>query len=176
MIYQGTSDLIWQPDIRVSAFPSGLLLVQRSCKARKSEYSNAPKDGDLMPDVESSGAIDPVYIFQTPQLAQQDAAFFKWEVSAYSRWTTVPNVAKQSAFRANYTIISERRVLSFVVNSSDIILPSKYTPTDPLKIYFANGTEVINSVYGIWTVENFERTEYGAYSEVSMTFGSPFFA
>ena len=179
MKYHGTEELVYQPDIRVSAFPSGLLLVQRSCVARKSRYSLAPQVGDIMPGVESAGSIDPVYIFPAPQLIQQDAAFIKWDVSAYGRTTDIRRITKQTKLlsASSQTINS---IVYPVVNTvptetqSGVIAASEEVPFSlpsalpVLSIFFQS----LNQIYpypSIWKAEQITRTNYGLWDEFSIS-------
>lgn len=169
--YIGDSGLIWQPDVRVSSFASGLLLVQRSCIARKNTRARPPAVGERLElEGEKTGAIDQVYIFPNPQLVQNDPAFFRWEVSGYGRWTNSKQVSKQSVLTPSGNYVVERYTLSFVVPENSSVNPFSYFPTEPPTIFTRSGFQ-FQAPAAAWQLQDFTQTNYGRVTEISLTFG-----
>jgi hypothetical protein len=179
MKYHGTEELVYQPDIRVSAFPSGLLLVQRSCVTRKSRYSLAPQVGDIMPGVESAGSIDPVYIFPAPQLIQQDAAFIKWDVSAYGRSTDIRRITKQTKLLGASSLTISSVVYSVITTVPVELQTGVITSIEDVPLSFPSALPVLsiffpslNKTYPFtsgWKAEQITRTNYGLWDEFSIS-------
>jgi hypothetical protein len=111
MIYQGTSDLIWQPDLRVSTFPSGLVLAQRSASCRSTKGFRADLAvGDELP-CEDSPAMDGLYIFPDTQ-ETRTAAFTTYQVSAYGRTTDILNETYSDILLGSRALLTVNNVVT----------------------------------------------------------------
>ena len=184
MIYLGTSDLVWQPDVKVSTFPSGLVLVQRSaiCRATDNKRSDLSV-GDVMP-ADNTPTMDGLYIFPEPQ-ESRDAPFTTYQVSAYGRSTDqVVETVEQTVLLGRayeqvvdsvtyefYALILGKKVTQKGVCASgdtDIITsPEASNIITGTVIY--GGTTYDVSTLGIYNLVNQSRTNYGSWDEYVTT-------
>jgi hypothetical protein len=89
--YKGSNALIWQPDTRVTTFPTGLILATRSAICRRSVLSTVRSSitvGGVL--TINSPAIDGLNVFPGPQEEDMGDGFARIVVSAYGRWTDQP--------------------------------------------------------------------------------------
>jgi hypothetical protein len=89
--YKGSNALIWQPDTRVTTFPTGLILATRSAICRRSVLSTVRSSitvGGVL--TINSPAIDGLNVFPGPQEEDMGDGFARITVSAYGRWTDQP--------------------------------------------------------------------------------------
>jgi hypothetical protein len=89
--FLGSNSLIWQPDTRVTTFPSGLILAQRSAICRRSALPSLRGSITLGGVLTiNSPAIDGLNVFPGPQEEDMGDGFARIVVSAYGRWTDQP--------------------------------------------------------------------------------------
>jgi hypothetical protein len=182
MIYQGTSDLIWQPDLRVSTFPSGLVLAQRSASCRSTKGFRADLAvGDELP-CEDSPAMDGLYIFPDTQ-ETRTAAFTTYQVSAYGRTTdqfneTYSDMLLQSSLivvnsvTARITVRGKKCIISGVVAANSgipAITPSVEGATSSTTSV-AGQPDVTTAVYSGFIFTGSTVTNYGAWDEVILNY------
>lgn len=174
--YIGTSDLVWQPDQRVSSFPSGLLLVQRTATSRKT----VPKRSDLVVGnemtVEDSGAIDGVFIFPEVQ-ETRNPAFIEYAVSGYGRSSDqFKEVIQERSLGAMSGTVNgaavrvqarTRTVIQRGVIFADETAPLNAPAFDPIVTVSYNGT--VYEVTTVWSTTQINRTNFGTFDEVSIT-------
>ena len=184
MIHLGTSDLVWQPDVKVSTFPSGLVLVQRSamCRATDNKRSELAV-GNAMP-AENTPTMDGLYIFPEPQ-ESRDAPFTTYQVSAYGRSSdrVVETVEQTVLLGRSYEQVVDSVTYEFYA----LILGKKVTQkgvcasgdtdiiTSPEASHIITGTVIYGgttyevSTIGIYNLVNQSRTNYGLWDEYVTT-------
>jgi hypothetical protein len=179
------TDLIWQPDTRVSSFPSGLLLVQRTAKCRKTENKRAEiAVGEPLPTT-NTPEIDGLYIFPEAQ-ERRDPAFTEYDVSAYGRstdkFTETYSDVLISAYTQSYTVDgnSVRFQITKLAKTCvfrGVILSSASLPVTPpsaaaeitLTRFRTGYPVVVVKIPTMWQVESSTRTNYGVFDELVMT-------
>jgi hypothetical protein len=188
--YLGTSDLVWQPDIRVSSFPSGLLLVERSAVARKDlNTSQYPKAGDPMPVAKRvippsgglrvpvpdqiTGAIDGLYIWPTPR-ASVGPTHVTFECSAYGRANTTGKKAISEYVIERGNVLAQRYTFDFVIRSTEELDPFEYRRKigrDWFQMLRgrSGGSYTITGSASL-ALDDVQRTNYGVFDELSLSF------
>ena len=179
MKYHGTNALVWQPDIRVSTFASGLVLVQRSAVGRATDnHRDALQVGDILP-LTNTPAIDGLYIFPATQ-ETRTASHTTYLVSAYGRSTDKPTyivserVISDIQFQSQRVVTKTKVIVSIGVISAGDLLFIPVAPTEPAgrtRLFFVDGI-LKNTVFypSIWRPGNVDRTNYGAWDEYSTTY------
>lgn len=180
MTYVGTADLVWQPDIRVSTFPSGLVLVQRSATCRSSDS----KRGDLTVGtaLTCSGTpeFDGLYIFPETQ-EKRTAAFTTYDVSAYGRSTEdfveTINDYVNDAISMNaggvpfgtttFGLTCIRRGVVPATESTPVTAPTAEAVRTV--IICIDGVKTTLTSPTQWQMESSKRTNYGFFDEVVIT-------
>lgn len=184
MIHIGKSDLVWQPDIRVSTFPSGLVLVQRSavCRATDSKRSELAV-GDSMP-ADNTPAMDGLYIFPEPQ-ETRDAPFTTYQVSAYGRSTdqvvetveqtvilgrAYEQVVNSVTYKFYALILGKKVTQKGVCESGDTNVITSPTASSEITGTVIYGGETYDiSTPGFYNIVNQSRTNYGSWDEYVTT-------
>ena len=180
--YAGTTDLIWQPDLRISTFPSGLILAQRSAVGRVTEaYTDGIEVGDditsQFPNVTNDGGI---YVFPTPQ-RKDDPVFSTFDVSGYGRvsagmaetYSDQPVKAVASA-----TLGYNFFVIGMVCRQTGVIQAEESTPldfpaTDPTVRVWWDIAAIQNVVAAsAWIMESATRTNFGRFDEITITWST----
>ena len=183
MKYHGTLDLIWQSDIRISTFPSGLVLAQRSAMCPKTISKREEiAVGDAMP-VEHTPVIDGLFIFPAPQ-ETRTPAYTTYDVSAYGRTSNEPRVSRQTKVvkgigytvfdvTRNIIITAEEQMHTGVIASDEDV--PLIVPTLPASIIISyelsNGATGSYPQVSYWTLSQITRTNYGSWDEYSFNWG-----
>jgi len=176
MNYQGTSDLIWQADIRVSTFASGLVLVQRGAMCRKtgSKRDELPV-GDPMP-AEYTPVIDGLFIFPAPQ-ETRTPAYTTYDVSAYGRTRNTPLVTKQTKIVSSGSVTIGAATYQSVITAPGENQAGVITATEEVPIMLPASSPVLTISYRLadvatvhlypssWFAAQISRTNYGAWDE-----------
>lgn len=182
------TDLIWQPDVRVSTFESGLILVQQSAVCRSTLNQRSQLEiGDRMP-TENTGAIDGIFIFPAPQ-ERREVAFTTYDVSGYGRTTTGfrTTFAETIISVASYTIDDETYTRSFtaatarqigVIRSSESLVPQSPPVSRATWRWVTvdgDGNVVSRRTgRGSWIQTSLDRTNYGTFDEAIVTWSATF--
>jgi len=187
MTYHGTSDLVWQPDLRVSTFPSGLILAQRSAVGRSNiEYTSGLSVGNDMtsrcPNVPNDGGI---YVFPAPQ-RKDDPAWTTFDVSGYGRVSDeVKEKYEEVPLKGISITVGELSITVRVVGrrcvQTGVISSFETTPfTVPANagdttITWSDGDETtdVSSGSTAWMVESTARTNYGSWDEFTVVWTTP---
>lgn len=182
MIYQGTSDLIWQPDLRVSTFPSGLVLAQRSASCRSTKgFRGDLAVGDELP-CDYSPAMDGLYIFPDIQ-ETRTAAFTTYQVSAYGRTTdkfsaTYSDILLSSSIiivnsvTARITVRGKKCIISGVVaaNSGIPAITPAVSGSTVSTVSVVGQPDVTSIVSSGFIFTGSTVTNYGAWDEVILNY------
>jgi hypothetical protein len=169
--FLGSNTLIWQPDTRVQAFPSGLVLVQRSAICRNTYLTTARGSitvGATLPC--QSPSTESVKIFPAAQEIHERNGFVRLDVSGYGKFGD--GELKIDWFQRGDFILP-RRFNNFVLLSSVTLNPFDYKPVaPPAVVYSRTGATVITT--GLeWVLESSDITgEFGSYREASVVFAA----
>ena len=184
MNHHGTNDLVWQPDIRVSTFPSGLVLVQRSAVGRATDnHREALLVGDILPAT-NTPEIDGLYIFPATQ-ETRTASHTTYMVSAYGRSTDKPiekrldkiiltrsltweqkpaqeiwkktTITLKGVVRANELFDQFSPTISAVPKVEILVGGSIVTPSNWLALYY-------------WSATSSDRTNFGEWDEYTIVY------
>jgi hypothetical protein len=175
--FLGTNSLVWQPDTRVTAFPSGLVLVQRSAVCRNTGLSAARTStavGANLPCTSPSTAQ--VKIFPAAQEIHESNGFVRFDVSGYGYYGS--GFQKKESFifidPTGAQFVVPRIFKSFVVDSSTDVDPFSYTPTETITIKNRTGGSVTISGSN-WALESSDVSGYfGSYKEMAISFAPNF--
>ena len=174
--FLGTNTLVWQPDTRVTTFPSGLVLVQRSAVCRNTYLTTARGSitiGAALP-CDSPSTVT-VFQFPRAQEIHEGNGFVRFDVSGYGKFGN--GFEKEEGFiftqgGAQYVVPRVRKI--FVVADSVDVDPFDYTPTGSISISGRTGTTVTVSG-SAWAVESNDVSGYfGSYKEISLSFAPIF--
>jgi len=184
MNYHGTSALVWQPDIRVSTFPSGLVLVQRSAIGRASDnHRDKVEVGDILP-ADNTPAFDGLYIFPGTQ-ETRTASHTTYLVSAYGRNTNKPIETRLDKIILNRSLtwkgepaqeIWTQTTITFkgVVKANELL--DQFSPTisaAPKVEIFTSGSIVTPanwSSFHYWQTTSSDRTNFGEWDEYNIVY------
>ena len=177
--FLGTNTLVWQPDTRVTTFPSGLVLVQRSAICRNTYLTTARGSitlGAALPC--SSPSTVTVYQFPQAQEISEGNGFVRFDVSGYGYYGT--GFTRQEEFLFTDAIgaqyIVPRIFRGLVVDSTITVNPFDYTPAGGIVVRNRAGTTV--TVTGAaWALEASDVSGYfGSYKEINVVFSPTFTA
>jgi len=180
MNYHGTSALVWQPDIRVSTFPSGLVLVQRSAIGRATDnHRDKVEVGNILP-ADNTPAFDGLYIFPATQ-ETRSASHTAYLVSAYGRSTdkqtdvVSERIISDRPHSLGRLLLKTKIIVSTgVVRAGALFVP--IIPSEPAgitQLYIVDGILRQTRFYPRgWVASNISRTNYGAWEEYSTTYAS----
>jgi len=182
--FLGSNTLLWQPDTRVTTFPSGLVLVQRSAICRNTYLTTARGSitvGAALPCQSPST----VTVFQFPQAQEihESNGFVRFDVSGYGKagngftrqeeflWSGIAGVG---GFPTFVQYITPRIFRNFVVDSTITVNPFDYLPTSSIVVRSRTGATV--TVDGTaWALETSDVAGYfGSYKEINLVFKPDF--
>jgi hypothetical protein len=176
--FLGSNTLLWQPDTRVTTFPSGLVLVQRSAVCRNTYLTTARGSITIAANLPcQSPSTVQVKIFPAAQEIHESNGFVRFDVSGYGYYGSGFQKTESFIFidptGAQYVV--PRIFKSFVVDSSTDVNPFSYTPTETITIKNRTGGSVTISGSN-WGLESSDVSGYfGSYKEVNLSF-APIFA
>jgi hypothetical protein len=171
--YIGTSDLVWKNDTRISTFPSGLVLVQRTASCRKSDNKRA--EIDLLDPlvIDNSPTIDGQFIFPVPQ-SKENGPWLDYDVSAYGRTSDIPRTVLEPTMSVmmqagtfSLSITGQKIKGYMVVEANSPAMPPMPTTPPTFEVVY-NG--VTYTLITNWDLDSFQRTNYGYFDEVVYSF------
>jgi hypothetical protein len=185
-------NLVWQPDTRVSAFPSGLVMVQRSAVCRKTENKRSEIAVGAVLLTTNTPEIDGLFIFPEAQ-ERRDAGFSTYDVSAYGRTTdkfrevvsdivvgaysTTATDENDKIWKITVSVLGKKVIQQGVVFASAITPVTAPTPAATITTtftspYYPTGS-IVQTAPSVWVLENSTRKNYGTFDEVINTWKTP---
>jgi hypothetical protein len=178
--FLGSNTLLWQPDTRVTTFPSGLVLVQRSAICRNTYLTTARGSitvGAVLP-CESPSTVS---VFQFPQAQEihESNGFVRFDVSGYGKAGN--GFTRQEEFifydRSSFgpftfinQLIVPRIFRNLVVDSTITVNPFDYRPTSAIIIRNRTGS-TLTVTGATWVLESSDVSGYfGSYKEINVVF------
>jgi hypothetical protein len=176
--FLGSNTLLWQPDTRVTTFPSGLVLVQRSAICRNT-YLTTARGSITVGAVLPCQSPSTVSVFQFPQAQEihESNGFVRFDVSGYGKAGN--GFTRQEEFLFTDPIgqpfIVPRIFRNLVVDSTITVNPFDYTPVGSIVVRSRTGATITVSS-SAWALESSDVSGYfGSYKEINVVF-APFFA
>jgi hypothetical protein len=198
--YIGSRDLIWQPEMSIKTFASGLILATRTAVIRREFVGNARQElevGSPLPIIGSSqevvatnvetgqslvvpsGSVEGIRIFPEPEESESNG-FITFTVTGYGRKSTSVFGNKQN--KSNYLYVDvnsniaskELKSLLFVVLATDTVIPADYITNSELETKKTSETpQRIVTTYSTikFGPAVFERVNYGYFDEVLISEG-----
>jgi hypothetical protein len=175
--FLGTNTLVWQPDTRVTTFPSGLVLVQRSAICRNT-YLTTARGSITLGAALPCDSPSTVTVFQFPQAQEihESNGFVRFDVSGYGKAGN--GFTRQEEFLFTDAIgqqfIVPRIFRNLVVASTITVNPFDYTPSGSIIVRNRTGGTV--TVTGAaWALESSDVSGYfGSYKEINVVFAPSF--
>jgi hypothetical protein len=182
--FLGTNTLVWQPDTRVSTFPSGLVLVQRSAICRNT-YLTTARGSITLGVALPCDSPSTVTVFQFPQAQEihEGDGFVRFDVSGYGYYGS--GFTRQEEFifydRSSFgpftftnQLIVPRIFRTLVVDSTITVNPFDYTPSGGIVVRNRTGG-TISVLSATWALESSDVSGYfGAYKEINVVFSPGF--
>ena len=175
--FLGTNTLVWQPDTRVTAFPSGLVLVQRSAVCRNT-YLTTARGSITLGAALPCDSPSTVTVFQFPRAQEihEGNGFVRFDVSGYGYYGTGFQRQEEFIFAdaTGAQFIVPRILRTLVVGGSTTVNPFDYTPLDSIVVRSRTGT-VFGLSGAVWALESSDVSGYfGSYKEIAISFAPSF--
>jgi hypothetical protein len=179
--FLGANTLIWQPDTRVQAFATGLVLVQRSAVCRNT-YLTTARGSITVGAVLPCQSPSTVTVFQFPQAQEisEGNGFVRFDVSGYGIAgdgvfrNSVVNPNGGNSFPLSTTFVCPSVFRQFVIPTQTIYDFISLLPTiNPVTLARRNGVvcTVNDHPNNRWVLVRGEvLQEYGSYAEVEIDY------